>query len=358
MTANCDRLPILPQLRTRQPCIVDAPIKKRNGQPYYWCHTHGKELQVPPDVEPPDECAGADVEPVEEEEVFELDLATCSGGAAAWGATGPVVSWGVYVPENGGVHVHARHERDGEKFIDQSVTILRLISGEHRVDLDEESARAFMVSSIAGRENVVLQCPRCGWPHLDRDVFAVGPHRKHVCNRCGRSFWAADLTISNPAMAIRDLPGVGTPPAPLPVTGSIELSRTDGGGFAVWGSNPAVFWTFHRPEAEGIHVHVWNEDGDQIEDETFGAVSLEGHRLDPQQVRLLMAQRQLFGRSRRLDGLTCPHCGAPHADLDADAFVPSNTKHCGSCRHDFQTPRRRLMVSNPLITLLRELGFE
>lgn len=354
MTATCDRLPVLPQLRSTQPCIIDAAIKKRNGDPYWWCHTHGKEVHAG-NGDAPSHCSGADSAPICDDDVFELDLADYPGGVAAWGATPPVATWGTGDRDEGGVHVHARATVNGTKAVDRSVTILRVISGDRSVDIDEESAKAYMITAIAGLENVVLQCPRCGWLHLDRDIFAIGPHRKHVCNRCGRSFWAHDLTISNPALAVRDLDGVGAPPPPRPARRHLHLSREEVGGFAIWGSNPAIFWTFPHPESEGIHAHVWDVDGDLIEDETFGAVTIDGNHLDPQLVRLLMAQQLLFGPSRRVDALQCPHCDQHHTDLAENAFVPTNHKVCSSCGRGFTTPGRRLMVSNPLVALLRDL---
>lgn len=194
-----------------------------------------------------------------------------------------------------------------------------------------------------------------GWLHLDRGRFAIDPHRKHLCNRCHRNFWAEAQTISNPAVAVQLLPGVGAPAPPVPATSHADLRSAELGGVAIWASNPAVFWTFERPEVEGIHVHAWAPDGRMVHDETYGSVTLDGVSIDADQLRLLMVQRLVLKPSEVV-ALPCVSCGRPIADVGLAALHPANSKTCSGCGHTFNTPRRRRVVCNPLVDLLQVLG--
>lgn len=354
MSGTCGRRPVLPTLRKAAPCEVAAAVKKRNGDPNWWCNTHGQAASGA-GGRPLTTCPGAHVQPVPTEDICDLDLADFPGGVACWGASPPTIAYGQQAADVG-VHVHARRTLDGPKVIDRSFTIVRATSQGQTVELDEASLLAFMVSSVANQPMVELTCSHCGWVHLDRDAFAVVLHRKHLCNRCGRNFWNTDPTISNPALAVRRLPAVPPPVPPQPIATHLDLNRQSFTAFALWASNPAVLWTFRRPELEGIHVHAWDSSGAQAIDETYGTVAIEGTDIDANLLRLLMAQRALFAEPWRVTSLSCPSCHSPHADLGPAAFHLTAGKDCTMCGTAFTSPGRRLVVSNPLIGTIRDLG--
>jgi len=287
---------------------------------------------------------------IDEDDILDLDLANYPGGVGCWGATKPIVTYGKVQPD-AGVHVHARKQPSGPKDIDHTYVMVRVVNGDQTITLDEASCLAFLLSSIAGQPMVELTCHWCGWTHLDRDIFAVEPHRKHLCNRCGRNFWHNTPTISNPAATVRRL-GVAAPLAPQPAMADLALRTRDFSTFALWASNPAILWTCAEPEQEGIHVHAWDQAGILIRDETYRRVNIDGADIDVGQLRLLMAQQVVLGDSRRIVGLTCPQCGAVHADRGLAAFKPTSNKPCSTCGTTFPTPGHRRLVSNPIITTI------
>lgn len=349
MTATCGRRSVLPQLRTSSPCDIRTEILKRNGEPLWWCHVHGTAASGSGSV-----CPGAGTPPIPDDEVLSIDVDDFPGGVGLWGATPPAVSWGRVEVEHG-IHVHARHVVGGKKVIDDSFPVVRVTSGTETIEIDEASAVAHLVTAIAGQTTVVLECPHCGWRHLDREEFAVTPHRKHLCNRCGRNFWARELTISNPLATVLTIPGLAPSSAPVPAAEVLGIDLTDYSAIAVWGSNQAIVWTSPMPEADGLHVHAWNPDGTLAIDETYGAVAIDGVRLDPILVRLLMVQRALPGVADRIESLACPSCGTPHTDTGDSAFQTHNRFTCSRCGHEFRSPGARNVVSNPLLATLAEL---
>ena len=64
------------------------------------------------------------------------------------------------------------------------------------------------------------------------------------------------------------------------------------GGLQIWGSNPAFLWTSEKHEEEGIHIHAFKKEGqiEPDEDDTFREFTIDGIKLDPLMVRVLMAQ--------------------------------------------------------------------
>jgi transposase-like protein len=349
VTATCGMRSVLPQLRTSSPCDIRTEVLKRNGEPLWWCHVHGTATNGPGSF-----CPGASTPPIPDDEILSINVDDFPGGVGVWGATPPALTWG-RVDLDHGVHVHARHAVGGVKVIDDSFPIVRITSGTESIEIDEESAVAHLVTAIAGQSTVVLECPHCRWQHLDRDQFAVNPHRKHLCNRCGRNFWAGELTISNPLAAVLAVPGLAPCLSPVAATQDLCLDLADYSAVAVWGSNQAIVWTAPLPEADGLHVHAWGLDGTLIIDETYRSVEIDGTALDPDLVRLLMVQRALPELAGRIESLTCPSCGIPHADTGISAFRPHNRFTCSGCGREFRSPRARNIVSNPLLATVAEL---
>ncbi len=40
-----------------------------------------------------------------------------------------------------------------------------------------------------------LYCPFCGAQHIDEGWYAVNPHKRHLCFKCGKKFLATKPTI-------------------------------------------------------------------------------------------------------------------------------------------------------------------
>ena len=128
--------------------------------------------------------------------------------------------------------------------------------------------------------------------------------------------------------------------------------------FRSWGSNPAFLWTGRRAEAEGIHVHAFldGQKGREL-DETYGEVIIDGVRLDPDMVRLLMAQNVLPSLMNRVRSIDCPSCRRPQFSVGEAAHTPTATHTCFKCSHQFAAPgRMRNTVANPLIGNLAMLS--
>jgi transposase-like protein len=350
MSSGCGIRSVLPQLRTADACDIRSEVHKRNGAELWWCHTHGMEVGGGG----VGRCLGSDTAALRNDQIFTIDVADYPGGVAAWGATEPAACWGE-VEIHGGVHLHARRFVGGMKEIDESFALVRITSGAQTVEIDEASAIAHLVSAVAGRVNVVLQCTHCGWLHLDRDEFAVTPHKKHLCNRCGRNFWNTELTIANPLAGLAHNPAFTVGSVPVPATETLKLRRSLYTSISIWGSNPAIVWTSELAESEGIHVHARDSVGDLTIDDTYGSVEIDHVRLDPELVRLLMVQRTIPSVCSRIVSLSCPHCASLHADRGDFAFRPRNEFVCAHCDRAFVSPGRRNVVSNPLIQILADL---
>lgn len=230
---------------------------------------------------------------------------------------------------------------------------VHLPSGEV-VEIDAESAMALLASSYLGLDVTVLSCRQCGELHLDRDLFAVRPHRRHQCQRCGRYFWDQQVAVSNGLAGLDERLGGERPPVAV-APGSIDLNSAQYAEYQLWASTPALVWTSPVSEMQGIHVHAIARDGTTV-DETYGEVSVDGRRVDAEKLRLLMVQRSLPYLRGRITVVACPTCGAGHHDEGLAAFQPANTKVCRACGEAFTTPRRRKVVSNPIVRLIEELG--
>ncbi|MGZ8792318.1 MAG: hypothetical protein ACXW4P_29305 [Thermoanaerobaculia bacterium] len=128
--------------------------------------------------------------------------------------------------------------------------------------------------------------------------------------------------------------------------------REYGGGFQVWGTHPAILWTAPVPEESGIHVHGFEAGSDMPTiDETYDEVEIEGITLDPQQIRVLMAQMAIPELAERLTTARCPRCDTPQFDLGLDAINARRERNCGACGRAFEASgRRRIVISNPMVS--------
>lgn len=344
-------------------CKIIAVGKRRDGGTRYWCLEHHANATAKYGVAA-DRCVAADDPPITSEETLHLDFADYPGGIALWGSV-PAVYDTTNQPTDRGIHVHAREARGGLKDIDRTYRRLRI---PHRVDLlsdgwvdvDEIDAINYMVSSVFGFETIPVKCIYCGFPHLDRDWFAVHSHRKHQCHGCGRQFSDTGVGVGNPIAELRQIL-CAVPSKKRKAPDSISIKQRDyPGGIQIWGSNPAILWTSKDPEMTGIHLHAFKTSEQEMPDvdETYAKVTIDGVKLDPEQVRTYMAQSAMPHLEGRVVDLVCPHCGEPHFERGELAFTPHIDHDCHSCGKTFQASgqKKKKTIGNPFVGMREMLA--
>lgn len=343
-------------------CNIVAVGKRRDGGTRYWCLTHHANATAKYGVAA-QRCVAADDPPIAAEETLHLDFAQYPGGIALWGSV-PAVYDTTTQPTDRGIHVHARLVKGGSKEIDKTYRRLRI---PHRADLlsdgwvevDEIDAINYMVSAVFGFETIAVRCTHCGFAHLDRDWFAVHAHRRHQCHGCGRQFSDTVTGIGNPIAELRGMLGAkATKVRRAP--DSISIRQKDyPGGIQVWGSNPAILWTSSDPEMAGIHLHAFVS-AEQVMpevDETFARVTIDGIKLDPEQVRTYMAQSAMPHLEGRVVDLMCPNCRSPHFDQGERALTPHINHECHACAETFQAPgQTKKTIGNPFVGVRERLA--
>ena len=226
------------------------------------------------------------------------------------------------------------------------------------IHVSEFDAIYFMVTSVFGYEMKYITCSYCDYPHLDRDWFSVHPHRRHLCAGCGRHFLDTEIAIGNPISRLRNICGIKMQTPNLSQK-KLCIRQTDyAGGIQIWGSNPAFLWTSELPEEEGIHVHAFRESGQRPElDDTYSQVTIDSVNLNPEEVRILMAQMTLPSLRKRVLSLDCPCCGQKQFDTGELAFTPIAVHRCKGCDHQFAAAGRlRKTIANPLLGTLAQLA--
>ncbi len=277
-----------------------------------------------------------------------------------WGAV-PAVYDTTTLPMDRGIHVHARTTADAQKELDFTFRAVRISSRRlptKGILVSELDAIYYMVSSVFGFGMKHIICSYCGHPHLDRDWFSVHPHRRHLCAGCGKHFADTETAIGNPILGVRVACGIG-PHKSKPSKRMLNIRQADfPGGIQVWGSNPAFIWTTERAEEEGIHVHAFRESGSHPEtDETYGVVIIDGVKLDPTMVRLMMAQSALPSLKGRIVAIDCPSCGDAQFSKGDLAFTPLSKHICKPCGHRFTASGKlRKTIANPLPGLLLRIA--
>jgi len=219
-------------------CHINAVGRRRDGRMRYWCLAHkadatgkyGQQLKV---------CRGADIRPISAEETLTLNINQYCGGVALWGAVPPIYDT-TRLPLDRGIHVHAREVPDGEKVHDHTFRAVKLTGGqipEDGLTVSETDAVYYMVSSVFGFEVRHIQCPLCGYSHLDKDWFSVHPHRRHLCAGCGRHFGDKAPGIGNPICHVQALAGLNRR-RPTTAQRSLCIRQQEyPGGIQIWGSN-------------------------------------------------------------------------------------------------------------------------
>lgn len=343
-------------------CEIVNVGKRRDGGIRYWCMTHRANATAK-FGKPLARCIAADDEPIREEETLDLSLSEFHGGVALWGSV-PSVFDTTTKPVDRGIHVHARHDVDGEKIIDFTYRKLRipvakdLISGGW-TEVEEIDAINFMVSGVFGFKTIPVACGHCGFPHLDRDWFAVHHHKRHQCHGCGKQFSDTVPGVGNP-LAYLKLMIEKVPAERIPAPREIEINQKDfPGGIQVWGSNAAIVWTSKKPEEIGIHLHCFEslDAASPSIDNTFSNVSIDGVELDAEHVRSYMAQSAMPHLAGRVVAIDCPECAMAHFDTKADAYTPHSEHICHGCGAAFKAKGQlKKTIGNPFVSLRRTLA--
>jgi hypothetical protein len=222
------------------------------------------------------------------------------------------------------------------------------------VVLDTSSATALVQSRIVGLPSRLIRCSHCGAEHIDEGWFAVVPHRKHQCLCCGREFWQKNSDAGNPIESRLREAFPGPVPKRVGANRAIDLGPHLAAGHLIraWGTHQALVWTASRPEESGVHVHVYDQEGGHVIDETFDHVSLRGTSVDADEVRSLMLQKSLPHLAGRLTSIPCGSCGKAIFSQGESAVKAGRAHICGSCGSTTLTHRN--LVSNPLASLRLE----
>jgi len=341
--------------------IVDVG-RRRDGGTKYWCLAHHANATAKYGVAA-ERCVAANDPPIKKSETLDLDFADYEGGVALWGSV-PAVYDTTTEPVDRGIHVHARAIKGGEKDIDRTYRRLRIplktdLLSDGWAEVDELDAINYMVSGVFGFATIPVKCVHCGFAHLDRDWFAVHAHRKHQCHGCGRQFSDSEIGVGNPIATLRHMLGSrSSKQRKAPDTISLK-QRDYPGGIQIWGSNPAILWTSPEPEMTGIHVHALKFHGQEKPaiDETYAKVTIDGIKLDPEQVRTYMAQSAMPHLEGRVVDLNCPACDEPHFERGEHAFTPHTHHECYACGHVFQAPGHvKKTIGNPFVGTRRRLA--
>ena len=346
----------------RMSCNIVAVGKRRDGGTRYWCLGHHANATAKYGVAAK-KCVAADDLPITADETLHIDFDQFPGGIALWGSV-PAVYDTTTQPTDRGIHVHARSAKGAVKDIDKTYRRLRIphqadLLSDGWIDVDEIDAINYMVSGVFGLEMISVRCTYCGFAHLDRDWFAVHSHRKHQCHGCGRQFSDTAAGVGNPIAELRRVLGAKPTKKRNAPDGISIRQKHYPGGIQIWGSNPAILWTSSAPEMAGIHLHGFASAEQEMPDvdETYAKVTIDGIRLDAEQVRTYMAQSAMPHLEGRVVDLTCLHCESPHFDRGEHAFTPHINHECHACGETFQAPGQlKKTIGNPFVGVRKRLA--
>jgi transposase-like protein len=344
---------------TSNTCNIISVGKRRDGGTRYWCLKHKADATAKYGVKA-EKCRYADIVPFAKSEIKTIDLSNYSGGVGLWGAVPPVYDT-TRLPIDQGIHVHARTLGKKEKDIDATFRSVELVDRENRgksASISELEAIYYMISSVFGYPMKEVICTRCGFSHLDKDWFSLHKHQRHLCAGCGQYFRDTEQGIGNPIIGVQNLfnaRGSSTKKIDRPI--SIRQSDYPG-GIQVWGSNLSIFWTSTEIEEEGIHLHVFSDENEMpVEDNTYSEVIIDGIRLDPAMVRILMAQNVIPHIAGRVIAIDCPHCLMTYYSEGINAYTPRSKHICTYCNKIFQNRGRlKNVIGNPLVKILEQLA--
>lgn len=340
---------------TMQKCRIVMVGKRRDGGKRFWCLEHKADATAKYGRRSK-KCRYAHVPPISLDDKLTIDPTKYKGGIAIWGAVPPIYDT-TEQPLERGVHVHARKHPRGKKLIDKTYRSVEVIVGsEQTIEISELDAIYFMVSSVFGYPMKFVECTFCHFPHLDKDWFSVHNHRTHLCAGCGRLFKDDVRAVGNPAVKIRE--SFPNNHRVHEAKKAKKLCQKDyPGGIQIWGSNPALLWTANRNEDEGIHIHAFDRNGKIKLDGTYSRVTIDNIFLDPQLVRIRMAQSGLPHIAGRVTNIQCEGCGEQHFDLGESAFTPHDDHCCHSCGLKLRSKGKfRKTIANPLCATLDQLA--
>jgi transposase-like protein len=338
-------------------CRIISVGKRRDGGTRFWCLSHRADATAKYGVQA-ELCRYAHLKPISKKQILTLDVSKYEGGVGLWGAVPPVYDT-TRLPLDRGIHVHARPIARGSKEIDKtfrSVTIIDRQNSSLSATIPELDAIYYMVSSIFGYPMKKVVCGHCGWSHLDKDWFSLHPHQQHLCAGCGKYFKDSAVGIGNPIIGIQEQ-FKSFPRSPKKIRRTKNIRQEDyPGGLQIWGSNLSIFWTSKEHEEEGIHLHAFKDNSEMPTiDDTFAKLTVDGITLDPDMIRLLMAQNALPHLAGRVGSFDCPKCESKHLCQGANAFTPQVKHHCVICGRTFAVGRRK-SISNPVIDALARLA--
>lgn len=341
-------------------CEIKFRGKKRTGENRYWCIVHSKEI-VSDNFMCPITC-GHIYQDHNDLNSIELNITDWSGGIGIWGAMQPIYSTHSSEGHETGIHIHARKDKGGAKIVDSTFDKLRLFDKSNLFDedqyvtIDYETALSYTASNVFGIELKCLECPNCKVFHSDEGTYSVTPHKKHLCLNCGKNFHDIEHGVSNPIIEFKKrLSDSFKEFAPKMSSCPLVLKQEDyPGGIQIWGSNPAILWSVDKSEEIGIHVHVYENANSEkrIIDDTFGSVTIDGFKLDHQQVRYYMVQQYLKDVLKYVKYFECPKCGNPHFDKLENARTPHDTHLCNSCSTEFKYKKS---IGNPVVKIIQNL---
>lgn len=342
-------------------CQIEAVGKRRDGGTRYWCLFHRADATAKYGV-PADHCRASHIPPISGKDILILNMDEYPGGVALWGAVPPIYDT-TKLPPDRGIHVHARMEKAGSKKIDRTYRAIKLSGKTIQKDgliVSETDAIYYMVSSIFGFTVRQVLCTFCRYSHLDKDWFSVHPHRRHLCAGCGKYFRDSEIGIGNPIRQIQSECGI-LPRDPVQSNKTLNIQQSEYlGGIQIWGSNPAIIWSSEKSEEEGIHIHAYKSDGERpYLDDTYAEVTIDGVSLDPEMVRVLMAQNALPHLNNRVISMRCTNCSASEFSVGEAAFTPSVGRKCSACGGSLlRKIRLRKVIANPLVDILNDLAVE
>ena len=340
-------------------CSITPVGKRRDGGTRYWCLTHKADATAKYGL-PMSHCRTAHISPVSPEEIVFLNLDDYPGGVALWGAVPPVYDT-TRLPIERGIHAHARKISGGSKDIDSTVRAVQLYGNglpENGLLFTELDAIYYMVSKLFGFEMRHVVCPYCDHSHLDKDWFSVHKHRRHLCAGCGKYFNDTVPGIGNPICNVQNKYNF-SPMEPKKSERSLDILQSEyPGGIRIWGSNPAFLWSSENAEEEGIHIHVYGNDGETVlYDNTYSEVTIDRVNLDAMMVRILMAQSALPHIEKRVVSLVCERCFMSEFNIGEGAYTPKSGQTCSKCGGKFlRSGRLRKVISNPLVKVLEDLA--
>lgn len=77
-----------------------------------------------------------------------------------------------------------------------------------QINLTPPALLAWTTAVKSGAELGSVNCPRCGHPHLDLDIFAQRAHRRHYCGNCGNdATHSKHAIVSHPIFALQHFYG-------------------------------------------------------------------------------------------------------------------------------------------------------